>query len=97
MSSPKNIQQKSTSSQVLIISIPSIPTNWAYYQKTPTKLQWTSALEGGYCYDMVPTLLIVLLDLGKGPISVTIAMGISIVMVVALATSLSASFGHSLG
>jgi hypothetical protein len=42
---------------------------------------------------MVPILLVVPLDLGKGPLSVAMATGISIVMVVALATSLSASFG----
>jgi hypothetical protein len=34
-----------------------------------------------------------LCHLGKGPLSVAMATGISIVMVVALATSLSASFG----
>jgi hypothetical protein len=40
---------------------------------------------------MVPILLGALLDLGKGPLSVAMAMGISMVILVALATSLSAS------
>jgi hypothetical protein len=77
--------------------MPGIPTNWAHYWKTPTKLRWTSALEGGYYHGVVPTVLIAPLDLGKGPFSVAMAMGISIVMVVALATSLSASSGCCLG
>jgi hypothetical protein len=72
--------------------MPSIPTNQAHYQKTSTKLRWTSALEGGYCHSVVPILLGALLDLGKGPLSVAMATGISMVMLVALATSLSASF-----
>jgi hypothetical protein len=72
--------------------MPSIPTNHVYYQKTSTKLQWTSALEGGYCHGMVPILLCTLLNLGKGPLSVAMATGIPIVMLVALATSLSASY-----
>jgi hypothetical protein len=40
---------------------------------------------------MVQTLLVVPLDLSKGPSSVAMVMGVSIVMVVALATSLSTS------
>jgi hypothetical protein len=76
-----------------MISMPGVPTNLAHYQKTSTKLQWTSALEGGYSYGMVPTLLIVPLDLGKGPFSVAMATGVSIVIVVALATNLSTSSG----
>jgi hypothetical protein len=76
-----------------MISMPSILTNRAHYQKTSTKLHWTSVLEGGYCHGIVPILLVVPLDLGKGPLSIAMAMGISIVMVVALATSLSTSFG----
>jgi hypothetical protein len=31
-------------------SMPNTPTNPAPSQKTSTKLQWTSALEGGYCH-----------------------------------------------
>jgi hypothetical protein len=73
--------------------MPGIPKHRAHYQKTSTKLQWTLALEGGYYHSVVPTLLIVPLDLGKEPFSIAMAMGISIVMVVALATSLSTSFG----
>jgi hypothetical protein len=72
--------------------MPGMPTNQAHYRKTSTKLWWTSPLEGGYCHGVVPIPLGVLLDLGKGPLSIAMAMGISIVMLVALATSLSASF-----
>jgi hypothetical protein len=46
----------------------------------------------GKCHGMVPILLGVLLDLGKGPLSIAMAMGISIVMLVTLATILSTSF-----
>jgi esterase/lipase len=76
-----------------MISMPGIPTNQAHYWKTSAKLWWTSALEGRYCHGIVPTLLIAQLDLGKGPFSIAMAMGISIVMVVALATNLSTSSG----
>jgi hypothetical protein len=71
--------------------MPSTLTNQAHYQKTSTKLRWTSALEGGYCYGVVPILLGRLLDLGKRPLSIAMATGISMVMLVALATSPSAS------
>jgi hypothetical protein len=47
---------------------------------------------GTICYSMVTIFLGMLLDLGKGPLSIAMAMGISIVMLVALATSLSTSF-----
>jgi hypothetical protein len=55
---------------------------------TPCKSQ-SSILQ---YHGVVPILLGVLLDLGKGPLSIAMATGISIVMLVALATSLSASF-----
>jgi hypothetical protein len=71
--------------------MPSTLTNQADYRKTSTKLRWTSALEGGYCHGVVPILLGKLLDLGKRPLSVAMATGISMVMLVALATSPSAS------
>jgi hypothetical protein len=71
--------------------MPSTPTNQAHYQKTSIKLRWTSALEGGYCHGMVPILLGELPDLGKRPLSIAMATGISMVRLVALATSPSAS------
>jgi hypothetical protein len=45
-----------------MISMPSIPTNRAHYQKTSTKLRWTSALEEGYCHgvDQMPAALILM-------------------------------------
>jgi hypothetical protein len=48
------------------------------------------------CHGVAPTLLIAPFDLGKGPFSIAMATGISIVMVVALATSLSTSSGYCL-
>jgi hypothetical protein len=47
--------------------------------------------EEEFCHGMVPTLLGELLDLGKRPLSVAMATGISMVRLVALATSPSAS------
>jgi hypothetical protein len=60
MTSLGNRQLKSTSSKPLMTSMPTIPTNPAPSQKIPTKLQWTSALEGGYCHgmDQMTTLLV---------------------------------------
>jgi hypothetical protein len=74
-----------------MISTPGIPTNQAHYWKTTMKLWLTLASEGGYCHTVVLTLLVVPLDLSKGPSSVAMSTGISIVMMVALATSLSTS------
>jgi hypothetical protein len=47
--------------------------------------------KGGGCHGVVPILLGELLDLGKRPLSVAMATGISMVRLVALATSPSAS------
>jgi hypothetical protein len=88
------MQPKPTNSKLSMISMPGIPTNWAHHWKTSTKLLWTLALEGGYCYSMVQTLLVAPLDLSKDPSSIAMSMGISIVIVVALATSLSMSSNY---
>jgi hypothetical protein len=47
-----NRQPKSISSKPLTTSTPNTPTNLAPSQKIPTKLRWTSALEGGYYHSM---------------------------------------------
>jgi hypothetical protein len=52
-----------------------------------------TATMGYVCHGMVPTLLIAPLDLGKEPFRIAMAIGISIVTLVALATSLSTSSG----
>jgi hypothetical protein len=52
----------------------------------------SSSVVAHHCHGVVPILLGALLDLGKGPLSIAMATGISMVMLVALATSLSASF-----
>jgi hypothetical protein len=66
-------------------------TKYGLYEYLVMLFRLTNA-PTSFCHGVVPILRGALLDLGKGPPSVAMATGISMVMLVALATSLSASF-----
>jgi hypothetical protein len=64
---------------------------WTWYGLTRKGVIADRLKEGDMCHGVVPILLGELLDLAKRPLSVAMATGISMVRLVALATSPSAS------